>query len=199
MPAYDAYGERRAMEARQDAWGHLAPKPRKKYRGTITIAECCCNAEGRSIVNWDFGDLPSSPWLYDAMRDWVNNLEGLEEGQVYVWTGTFAFYKGRRKPGDRERDLDEGSYVFDGALTPVILAPGNLLATHSRTDDETDVHILVSVRVDHRRYTLSARQLPAAVCGAVTDSLRGARTFFGRVTVNLWQTGVALATVRRED
>jgi hypothetical protein len=123
MPAVDAYGERRAMEVRQDTWGHLAPKPRKKYRGYILIGEGQCSGQGRTIIRDEFVDLDHSPWFYQAMCDYVGDLEGLEEGNVYLWTGTYQFFLGTRERGGRKRYLDESSYWFEGnvQLVPIRL------------------------------------------------------------------------------
>lgn len=111
MPIIDAYGERKAMQVRQDTWGHLAPKPRRRYKGTILFAESEYGGQGRTIIRTDFEDLPSSPWFYESMCDFIYGLEGIEEGSVYRWTGTYQFLAGR-KGGY----LDQGSFRFDGKV-----------------------------------------------------------------------------------
>jgi hypothetical protein len=110
------------MEARQDTWGHLAPKPRRVYKGTILIAEAECSGQGRTIFRDDFPGLDHSPWFYDAMCEYVSNLEGLEGGQVYRWTGTYQFFKGRKERGGRDPYLDEGLHQFEGTVELVPIA-----------------------------------------------------------------------------
>jgi hypothetical protein len=110
------------MEARQDTWGHLAPKPRRVYKGTILIAEAECSGQGRTIFRDDFPGLDHSPWFYNAMCEYVSNLEGLQDGQVYRWTGTYRFFKGRKERGGRDPYLDEGLHQFEGTVELVPIA-----------------------------------------------------------------------------
>lgn len=103
------------MEVREDTWGHLAPKPRRKYKGTILIAESEFGGQGRCIIRADFPGLESSPWSYDSMQDYVYGLDGLEDGNLYLWSGTFEFFKGKGK------HFDEGSFRYIGSVRLVRL------------------------------------------------------------------------------
>lgn len=116
MPIIDAYGERKAMKVREDTFGHLAPKTRRSYKGTILIAESVYPGQGRTIIRTDFPGLESSPWFYYAMCDYVCDLEGIEDGNLYRWTGTYRFYRTKK-----DRYLDESAYKFEGtiALVPI--------------------------------------------------------------------------------
>jgi hypothetical protein len=117
MPVIDVYGPRKQMEVMQDTWGHLAPRPRVKYRGYILIAESVFPGQGRTTVDTDFvtakgKELDSSPWFYDALTDYVCDLEGLEDGKVYLWEGTYEFFAGSKKERGRDPYLDESRYRF---------------------------------------------------------------------------------------
>jgi hypothetical protein len=135
MPFYDIYGERKAMEVRDDTWGHLAPVPRRKYNGTILLATSTYAGENTCIINTDFPDLPSSPWFYAALCDYLCEDHGFREGKVYFWTGTYRFSRGRRKNG-RDRHLDEGSHRFTGTFRHVP-APGENTDEDEDDDDRT--------------------------------------------------------------
>jgi hypothetical protein len=53
----------------KDTWGHLAPVRGKSYRGYIVFTKTAYG--DLSIVDSDFNNLPDSPWLFDAMNDFV--------------------------------------------------------------------------------------------------------------------------------
>jgi hypothetical protein len=70
-------------------FGHLAPEPRKKYPGTILF------------VHGEYGDItivrstfnvPSSPWFYNHITDFVASAE-TEEGNAYLFTGYYMLFK----------------------------------------------------------------------------------------------------------
>lgn len=72
-------------------WGHLAPRCNKKYTGTIVFS---ISAYGDMVViDADFGDLPDSPWLFEALHEFPFADEGLVHGAVYRFDGIFRNYK----------------------------------------------------------------------------------------------------------
>ena len=89
----DAYEERKRAEVMADAWGHLFPKPRLKYPGWIKVVHTAW-AE-TSLFDSDFGDLPSSPILFDHMGDWLFKLPSLDTG-LYRWKGWYMLYNNGR-------------------------------------------------------------------------------------------------------
>lgn len=91
MTIVNAYGDRRRQEVMEDTWGHLAPNPRRTYTGTITFAHACFGA-GMVVIDYDFGDLPGSPWLMEDILDFAFTLEA-EEYRIYVWQGTYRASK----------------------------------------------------------------------------------------------------------
>lgn len=71
----DGYGDRKRIDAMNDTWGHLAPVPGKQYSGYILFYY---GAYGdTTVINDDFPDLPSSPWYYDDMYDYVNSFTSI--------------------------------------------------------------------------------------------------------------------------
>ena len=80
---------------RQDTWGHLAPKKNKSYKGTILFAISGFGGCSKNpvLIDYDFKELDSSPWLYDAVKDLLfDRSEELETGKVYKWDTTFRNY-----------------------------------------------------------------------------------------------------------
>lgn len=91
----------------QATWGHLAPKKNKTYKGRVVYAMGCfdhghCNP---TVLVSDFGDLADSPWFYNALGDFLDEISWKPEdrfppqkghgqvGCVYEWVGTFRNYK----------------------------------------------------------------------------------------------------------
>lgn len=57
----------------RDTWGHLAPEAGGKvYFGTIVYTHT--EWGHYELISMDFGSLGSSPWLYDAMNDFIFKL-----------------------------------------------------------------------------------------------------------------------------
>ena len=73
----------------KNTWGHLAPKKNKKYFGFIIF---CYASDGTLCpIDYDFGNLPGSPWLYDAIIDFIDE-NAKEQGRIYKFIGTFCNY-----------------------------------------------------------------------------------------------------------
>ncbi len=99
MQIVDAYAERKKQDVMQDTFGHLAPKKGQSYKGTMIYA----HGEYGDIVLLasDFKKLDSSPWLFDAMQEYLG--EHCEEEGVYKWKGQFT-------------KIHDGTYCFGGKI-----------------------------------------------------------------------------------
>jgi hypothetical protein len=81
------------MAVLDDTWGHLAPKKNRTYRGFIVFAIAAYGGD-MVILDAHFDDLDDSPWLFDAMQDFVfKDYQQLTDGAVYKWEGTFRNYR----------------------------------------------------------------------------------------------------------
>lgn len=81
-------------EIMADTWGHLAPKKNKAYHGHIVFAIGCFGSDhlNPTPLACEFDDLDSSPWFFDAMMDFLRDIE-TKEGCVYRFDGTFRNYE----------------------------------------------------------------------------------------------------------
>lgn len=81
----------------QETWGHLAPKKNKTYKGKVVYAVGCFGNDNLNPIpiRSEFMGLDSSPWFYDALNEFLQDLpeEQRKEGCVYEWLGTFRNYK----------------------------------------------------------------------------------------------------------
>lgn len=84
-PAENAYKNR----VMADTWGHLAPSPRKKYRGSILFT----HTEFGDIlpIRVNFENLPESPWLADHVGGFIAE-KAEEPGTIYRFTGTYMMF-----------------------------------------------------------------------------------------------------------
>jgi hypothetical protein len=75
-------------------WGHLAPTKNKTYRGHIVWALGCIGSDdlNPTIMELEMGELPSSPWLFEPMRDFLRS-HSREGGALFRLDGTFRNYK----------------------------------------------------------------------------------------------------------
>lgn len=82
-----------------ETWGHLAPRRRKAYQGSFVFAIPEYDSGNPCIVSAAFEGLGDSPWLYDAMQDFAEQIiprdgNGLNpESGVYRFDGTFRNYE----------------------------------------------------------------------------------------------------------
>lgn len=67
-------------------FGHLAPKHRKVYKGTILFT--CGEYGDYTCVRSDFGDLPSSPWFHEHIHAFIAD-HAEERGCLYRFSGTY--------------------------------------------------------------------------------------------------------------
>jgi hypothetical protein len=74
-------------------WGHLAPKKNVSYKGKILFCVSGYGYTGTAIIDYNFENLEDSPWLYDAMNDYINKWEGMEDGCVYILNVTFRNFR----------------------------------------------------------------------------------------------------------
>lgn len=104
MPVVDAYGPRKAMAVRADAWGHLAPKAKTKYQGFVLYAWTSWGDE--VLLDADFQGLDCSPWLHECLLDFLRrqvDSAKIKRGTVRRWEGTFEFFPG----ADAQFPLDQ--------------------------------------------------------------------------------------------
>jgi hypothetical protein len=83
-------------ELQKYTWGHLAAIKNKTYRGFILFADSAY--DGPVLLDSDFKGLDDSPWLYDAMIDFMRDcLTGRivenKYGRVYRFDGTLRNYE----------------------------------------------------------------------------------------------------------
>ncbi len=92
--AFNAHEAQARERILQETFGHLAPEENKEYRGFVVFAIGCCGSDhlNPTPLEIEFGDLDSSPWLFDSL---IEMLQGLQttEGGVYRWEGRFRNYK----------------------------------------------------------------------------------------------------------
>lgn len=93
MPVVDAYAERKFQEAMEDTWGHLKPDWDKKYPIVILFAKSAYDSVGITLIDSTVPeDLPSSPWLYEDMNEFIQSdtmYSRLKEGKIYEFVGTY--------------------------------------------------------------------------------------------------------------
>lgn len=93
MPWTDAFAPIEKENKRivmENTWGHLAPQKNKTYLGFITF---CWASDGTLCpIDYDFDGLEGSPWLYDAIIDFIKE-NAKEQGKVYRFDGTIKNYK----------------------------------------------------------------------------------------------------------
>jgi hypothetical protein len=83
-------------------WGHLAPEPRKKYRGYMVFA--CGQYRDIVVISSDYSDMPNSPWLYQAEHDFA--FKKAKRGKVHRFDGTLMMCKnGKFKFSGKVRTL----------------------------------------------------------------------------------------------
>ena len=78
----------------QNTWGHLAPEKNKAYDGHFVYAVGCFGADdlNPTVIAFEFGDLDSSPWLHEALCDFVRSQKS-KSGDVCRFDGKFKNYK----------------------------------------------------------------------------------------------------------
>jgi hypothetical protein len=96
--------ERYRIQVQEDTFGHLAPKKNTTYRGHVIFAIGCydCGELNPTPLSVEFGDLPDSPWFYDALIDLLSEDQGVDKqrfaaGHVYRFDGSFRDYVFRGK------------------------------------------------------------------------------------------------------
>jgi hypothetical protein len=76
-----------------ETWGHLAPQKNTSYKGKILFCVSGYGYTGTAIVASEFENLEDSPWLYDAMQEYIDKWVKLEEGCIYRIDCTFRNYR----------------------------------------------------------------------------------------------------------
>ena len=97
---------RQRNEVLKDAWGHLAPEKDIRYKGKIYIFVSPFNKGGG--FDFEFEGLDSSPWLYDAIQEYLNDWNFPYNG-LWEFDCTVRNYKitGRPKLLLKTSDISE--------------------------------------------------------------------------------------------
>lgn len=81
----------------KETWGHLAPKRNKIYKGRIVYAIGCYDSGhfNPTPVTVELVGLGDSPYFYEAINEWLQDLEDgfRKEGCVYEFKGHFKNYR----------------------------------------------------------------------------------------------------------
>lgn len=77
------------MVVQQCTWGHLAPKPRKKYVGHILFA---FGEYGDCVpIRSQFVGLRDSPWFFDDLMEFIGEqCTDARRGQVWRFDGSYT-------------------------------------------------------------------------------------------------------------
>jgi len=87
----------------RQTWGHLAPKPRRRYQGYILFI----HGEYGDIVpvRVAFRDLDDSPWFFEGMLDFLFSRK-TRPGRVYRFIGSYMMLKnGKHRFSGRIRSV----------------------------------------------------------------------------------------------
>jgi hypothetical protein len=103
--AFEPVNRHYANQVAQQTWGHLAPKRRRYYRGTIIF----CHGEygDRELIRVRFPKLDDSPWLFEGLHDFIQSRK-TRPGNVYRFEGTYRFCK-------------NGAHQFSGKVRRIII------------------------------------------------------------------------------
>lgn len=87
--------EHNHREQIKETWGHLAPVKNRTYNGRVVYAVGCFGDDelNPTPIFAEFRGLDSSPWFYEALCEFIGDLDGNEVGYVYEWTGTLRNYE----------------------------------------------------------------------------------------------------------
>lgn len=84
-------------EIERQTFGHLAPCKNVSYKGWVLFAKSAFDSGNCTVIDFNFGELESSPWLFEFIEEYALNMamddEKYEEGAVYKITGTFRNYR----------------------------------------------------------------------------------------------------------
>lgn len=78
-----------------ETFGHLAPKKQNTYKGKVLFCVSAFNNQNIELIDFSFdNDLESSPWLFDAINDFLfENFINEDSGKVYKIEIQFKNYK----------------------------------------------------------------------------------------------------------
>ena len=85
IPVDESYKE----AVMENTWGHLAPRRNIQHKGLMLFARS--EYGDLVILNSAFAGLDDSPWLFQAMMDFV--CENTPAPGIYKFTGSFRNYK----------------------------------------------------------------------------------------------------------
>lgn len=94
LQSIDAHNQREQMK---ETWGHLAAEKDKTYTGRVVFAVGCFGDDelNPTPIAYDFAELDSSPWFYEALNEFLQDLpdDQRKPGCVYEWRGTMRNYE----------------------------------------------------------------------------------------------------------
>jgi hypothetical protein len=131
----------------QDTFGHLRPKRGVDHAGVMVVSHSDYHDQGVSIVHAQFGELESSPWLYEAMNEFGYRSLAKSKNRHVVKKFTDE-HGNEREYGDLDqssrratgiwefrgvcRAYANGKLHFFGKWTKMWLYPGRIPSTKSR-------------------------------------------------------------------
>lgn len=80
----------------QQTWGHLAPQKNIAYKGKIWFAVSAFQSGSLLLINYEFENLESSPWLYEAVQEHMYEFK-VSESKVYCIETELKNYKFKSK------------------------------------------------------------------------------------------------------
>lgn len=81
----------------RETWGHLAPEKNTSYKIDILFCYTEYGNLGTVLIDTKLGNgLEDSPWLYDAINDYIQSFE-VPSG-VYIISGTFRNFRFYGRP-----------------------------------------------------------------------------------------------------
>lgn len=96
----------------RETWGHLAPEKGRAYPGRLVFAFGVYESGdlNPTVIACDFGGLDGGPWIYEAIRDFLDQFTPGEAGCIYEWTGTFKNYQFHGRKPRLLADVREGAH-----------------------------------------------------------------------------------------
>jgi len=76
-----------------NTWGHLAPEKNVSYKGEILFSVSGYGNAGKALIDSKFDNLNDSPWLYDAIYEYLDKWKGLQDGCIYKINCTLRNYR----------------------------------------------------------------------------------------------------------
>lgn len=82
-----------AAQVQAATFGHLALKKNTTYRGKVLFCKSCYESGSLRLIDMQIPGADDSPWLYDAIYDYLYKFNSLEDGAVYQIHVTLRNYR----------------------------------------------------------------------------------------------------------